>query len=513
MGKELEWIKTGVGLSTDDSNPNLKTLFHNLEQEYLSFSDAEKQNIRTMITTQFDANDAIYVLSCFIQCMNDIEDFKDDILTLLINHPASIPQGNMLELQVNRHINNFYTKKRKVHQNNVAAFANVFDLANYSWLPVEKRNKKRLVIITEQLLSLRHAPTQLVMNYMYALRKMGYEILLFSCPDDVPLPVDLWYGDTTRMASDAQFQNLPLRILFKNTEVTGYQINLNQKSCIKEYHMMLDLIHAFNPYFVFQMGVVNPVADLPSAFTTVAVLKMNVQCPVSESQILLRLARESKEIEEEYAKSLNDDQTQLFLTDKIPVLATKSETPLTREMLHLPEDQFLVAIVGNRLDMEVTDEFASVLKRILQKESSVSLVFIGNANKVLSYFTEETFTDRVFYLGYCNDLMSTYAALDLFLNPKRMGGGFSSSMALTAELPVVTLPHCDVAYNVGQDFIVSDYDDMIENISNYVHDSDFYRKQQDIAKKIASKNTEDAMGAYVERILQQISAVIEEKEV
>ena len=61
-------------------------------------------------------------------------------------------------------------------------------------IPIEQRNKKRIVIITEQMGKLNHAPTRMIVSYVNYLRKMGYEILVCACPSNMELTVDQWYG-------------------------------------------------------------------------------------------------------------------------------------------------------------------------------------------------------------------------------------------------------------------------------------------------------------------------------
>ena len=71
-------------------------------------------------------------------------------------------------------------------------------------------------------------------------------------------------------------------------------------------------------------------------------------------------------------------------------------------------------------------------------------------------------------MGYCTDLKGVVGALDLYLNPDRLGGGWSSAIALYAGIPVVTFEKGDVAYNVSEKFVVRDYKEMYEVIRKYV---------------------------------------------
>ena len=121
-------------------------------------------------------------------------------------------------------------------------------------------------------------------------------------------------------------------------------------------------------------------------------------------------------------------------------------------------------LIGNRLDQEITDSFEQFMKKILQKSEKVDFVIIGETKDLQKRLVNNMFEKRIHYLGYCPILKGTVGALDLYLNPDRLGGGWSSMIALYAGIPVVTLPTGDVAYNVSGEFVVSNYEEMYETI-------------------------------------------------
>ena len=81
---------------------------------------------------------------------------------------------------------------------------------------------------------------------------------------------------------------------------------------------------------------------------------------------------------------------------------------------------------------------------------NVDFAIIGDAEKLQEKLEGTSYGKRIHFLGYCRDLLGTYRALHLYLNPRRLGGGWSSAMALMAGLPVVTLPACDDPFRQPQ---------------------------------------------------------------
>jgi glycosyltransferase involved in cell wall biosynthesis len=253
------------------------------------------------------------------------------------------------------------------------------------------------------------------------------------------------------------------------------------------------------------MGVENPVASLPMKMTTVVSMELTGNCPVSDADILIRYQPKNAKQENEYKKEMKAYQQQLFMGEIFPVVVMQQRNKFERSQLGLPEDKFIVAVVGNRLDMEIDEEFADVLTRILMQNTKIDIVIIGEVHGIKEFFKyEEIFEQRIHCIGYCNELMETYGVMDLYLNPKRTGGGWSSVMAMSAGLPVVTLPECDVAYNVGEEFVVNSYEEVVDTVLRYAGDKQFYKNKRLAALELAKRNDEEKWEAYIKKMLDNI---------
>lgn len=171
----------------------------------------------------------------------------------------------------------------------------------------------------------------------------------------------------------------------------------------------------------------------------------------------------------------------------------------------------MLAFVGNRLDKDVDPIFWGMMERVLKMEQRTALVFIGDA--VPERLIEEShFKERVYKIGYQQDLMAAYACVDLYVNPRRAGGGFSAEMALMAGVPVVTLPGCDVALRVGEEFTVSDEGQMEDQICHYVQDEAFYNMKRNQALEHSKQNGEEELARYAKGLVDGIIGLLEEQE-
>ncbi len=500
----IEWIKESIGVCAhieEYTEENLRMQFQKLEQAYACLSEAEHERIKRILWEQFAKNDLIYIYSILIY-RTGIEDFKTQLLTLVQDTDFDVYLGSMLEYHIIKRIKGHYAEKRTIHRKNIEKFREFLPM-DFSYIPVENRNKQRIAIITEQLLDLPHAPTRVVLNYAYALQeKLGYEVLLFVCPSDWIVPQNIWC-QARAMHSIEAYRNMPIRRQFRDAVFRGYQINMTPYG-IKEYDMMFSLIHEWNPLFVFSLGMINPVADLAGSFTTIAAQTMGISLPISEAEILF-MSEDSDAIGD--IRKRMDGQRILYL-DKIPMIFEEGNKQYSREELGLPEDRFLITIVGNRLKDELDEEFVFVMESILQRLPSADFVIIGEASGLEQLFQKPVFAGRIYYLGFCEDLVDIYQVMDLYINPRRSGGGHSSDMALSAGIPVVTLPKCDVAYNVGEQFIVNSYEEMVIEVCKYQEDKVFYGEKKTLALAEAANNSIEMLTNGVRSMIEQIKSVL-----
>lgn len=514
MERVTEWIKESIGVCAsiqECEEAQIIEQFAVLKQQYLAFSELERRNIHNMIGRVLSIEDAMYVLSCFCTYMN-VDDFWEDVMLKLVCEEFDCYVGAMLEYQVRCRFNGpeRYALIRRVHKRNVDRFEQLLAI-EFPYIPLNKRNGNRILIVTEQILSEYHAPTRVVENFAYVLQEhLGYEVRILVLPSNMEVPTWQWL-DAKHSGASKEFGSQMMQFGYRDTKLSVMQINMSGRDA-EEYRSAFACMHEWNPLFVWGMGISNPVADLLKTFTSLAVMDMSTGCPVSEADVIVRLERRPDETESVYAAAMTEDQKQFFMDEKIPVIVEKAESAIPRAELGLPEERFLIAVVGNRLEEEIDASFVEVMKAVLEEAPEAAFVFIGEAESVKEHFREAGWSNRVFYPGYQESLMEVYNSLDLYVNPRRMGGGFSGTMALIAGLPVVTLPDCDVAYNVGEPFIVQSYEQMIKVVCRYVNDREFYREQKVHVRENARSHSNEKIVQCVQKMVNGIIRTIEEQE-
>lgn len=136
-------------------------------------------------------------------------------------------------------------------------------------------------------------------------------------------------------------------------------------------------------------------------------------------------------------------------------------------------DSFVIAIVGNRLPLEVDGAFRNMLECILRKNPRAFFLFVGVVGQPMTDDLQLQFgADRTGFIPFAKDLVGLYRACDLFLNPRRGGGGTSAAYALAASVPAFSLATGDVAQILPADCLFADYDAMAEGVTALIATAD-----------------------------------------
>ena len=495
---EIGWIKKVLRVCAhieEYSSMERQIVFEDINNEYRAFTDAQYINIKNILLSQLTAEDLIYVLSILYQ-NSDANQWLAFIIEVSNKLNLDIFQRSMLELQFKMTENcSSIDCLMKYHRKTVELWEDKIPIPN-SYQPIEQRNAKRVVIVTEQLLRYeQHAPTKVILDMAYLLqKKMGYSVLIMTFPSNISNMIPIWYN-AQRMLSLEDYNYSPIAREYKGETFWGYQTGMESMN-IRDYSLALSYILEWNPLFVYSFGAVNPVVDLLTRYTTVVAQSMSTKLPVSIAQILISLEDEKK-------LSLEDGQ-KIVKFNRKPVYFEKEKRIHTRREYGLPENRFMCVIVGNRLETDVDEAFIEMINQLCIKMNNIAFVFIGKIGMKQEELKDKIPNAQMYFVDYCDDLLGIYKIMDLYINPKRQGGGYSAAMAIAAGLPVVTCDYGDVAYHVGQDFVVPDYEKMKQEIICYASNSVYKKEKINQAKEHAKYMTEDSMYQVMEENMKRL---------
>ncbi|MGA3023315.1 MAG: hypothetical protein ABSF98_00960 [Bryobacteraceae bacterium] len=312
------------------------------------------------------------------------------------------------------------------------------------WMPPAERCGGHVVVAAVQMLNVAHAPTHQTLETCRTLqRDLGKRVLLVNTaemPRAMPLP---YYG-----ALGANFAE-PLtglaEVAYKG-EVFAFRQFAGGMKTDEELTDCLRTVAAWKPEFVFTIGGPSVAADLCAGFTTVVTLPMAAGFPVSAGTLFVALGvPDEKQRRLQQALQVPDERVTFHAQGTFD-LPPRSAT-LQRAALEIPDDAFVLVVAGNRLDDDVTGEFATAVAGLLETAPRAFAVLVG------PFAGQASLSRRTRAIGFQTDLLAVYEIGDAFLNPPRLGGGSSAAFALAMGLPVLTLAEGDVAAVAGEAFV------------------------------------------------------------
>lgn len=363
----------------------------------------------------------------------------------------------------------------------------------------KERNKDKVIVLTLQFLGTRHAPTKTANERIYTIGKLiGKEVLCINTREQYTAKGFLPFYDSTFRSIEDEY-NGECRLQHKDYLFCFYQPEVEMPNQ-EAMRTLLQEIREIAPWQIVVMGDkcllgdlcadMIPTVCIPMAFSTIP-KKTNQYVAVGK-----QLSNQEKNVLIDAGYRMSSVMESTFTFELI-----EQTSKLSREELNLPNNQFLLVVVGIRLDTEVTEAFLKMLARTYK--SGTHVVFAGEFETYAQRCEQnEELKSHSSFVGYQNDILALMEVCDLYVNPPRVGGGFSVVEAFCKGIPGVTLNQGDVAASAGLDFCVDNLDEMSKTIMRYKEDQDFYHRMSEKALE-RSKELFDSKGA-MEHILNEM---------
>lgn len=389
-----------------------------------------------------------------------------------------------------------FSLRFKTYSNLVCCFKELLK-GRYAFLKPDERNKELVFIFIAQFLGVLHAPTKIALDMAKDITIAGKQVLIIDTCELLPTAGAIpWYqaayGNRSTFNDD--------QLSYQGCEFSYLRLS-NKMPNYNEIGAVADLVVTYKPFFTMTIGE-SLTADICSGIVPNVVLSTTSKLPHSISQFRVIDGFDKKDAD------LNN--MPYFICNGIvngrvirPLLKFYSSSNLTRENLGLPSNKFLIAVVGNRLNSELNESFYEGVLPVIA--GNMAIVFVGEYSDYDIWCHKyKNLRGKSYCIGYQSDLASTMAVMDVFLNPKRVGGGAGACYALEAGVPILTLKFGDVYHFSGDDFSYENYEEMVHDLIRYNNDPLYKESKSKLAvlqfqNKMSSAITIEELIARLEK--------------
>ncbi|PWC33992.1 glycosyltransferase [Azospirillum sp. TSO35-2] len=330
-----------------------------------------------------------------------------------------------------------------------------------------------VVMITNQLLSLEHQPSRdLLRQAAHVQRDYGRPVLVLNTnmmPERyyspfVP-PFAAAVEERLTGEQSIRFEDQSIRLLSSTAPgITADALN-----------GFLSAVEAFDPDIVVAFGGSVIVADLLESVRPLLCMPTTTGQTISLADIVLdfgsvvppagggRLARAWRPF-------------------RLGLSLRRDGGSATRAEFEVADAAFLCVVVGNRLDAEVDADFLALLERLLDAVPGAVVLFAGTVDSLPGRLRRSRLALRLRCLGHVDGMDGLLSLSDLYLNPRRTGGGASAAHALAAGVPLLSFAGGDVASVAGPGFLVADADAFVARAAGLADDPALLARSREDAR-------------------------------
>ncbi|WP_374347319.1 glycosyltransferase [Chitinimonas sp.] len=300
---------------------------------------------------------------------------------------------------------------------------------------------ERVTVVVPCLGSQLHPPSVMAENQWRLLAQLGLKIQLVSCQElQAPEP--------------HMFRGGGSKFEFPPPDVNHWAASLPQGSLLglNDPHYRLQArwadmfrhIAAFDPDVVLMVGLYSPLAAVLHALRPVVGLNVFAFAPLAPLDVWLAPSADAK------LETICWPETALPVVHHHPfrIRGAAAAGRLSRNSFNLRRDELVWLSSGGRLAHEISEEWADMVNAILAGHPEIRWLLAGT--ETVPERLRAAFPGQIRAVGVTEGLGDLIRMADIYVNPPRVGGGFSVAEAMAAGLAVVSLAGGDGGDKVGE---------------------------------------------------------------
>jgi len=305
-------------------------------------------------------------------------------------------------------------------------------------------NVQKVALIVPYLGAYPHPPTALALHQARILMEQGIQVEMFSCQDlKVPDMAQFLGGAETNVLapfdiSAWQAHHFPLPMI--------RQANI-QFSMMGRWAQILKEISSFDPDLVMSVGFYSPLVEALFQARPVLGLNIHAVAPLDPVDVWLSAFKDDVlELKVQWDRPLPES---VAWHHPYRVRRTPPKSVPTRQDLGVPEGAMVLVSVGYRLYTEINGEWASTMVAFCAKHPNITWLLVGGSGALPAALASVP-AGQIRALPEHHDIPAVLQCCDIYVNPPRMGGGFSVAEAMAEGLPVVAFKGSDGGDKVGR---------------------------------------------------------------
>ena len=324
---------------------------------------------------------------------------------------------------------------------------------------------RKVAVLSPYLTDFAHAGTQLALEHAALLNAEGLETVVFASQDALGLGVAPWLGIPWGLKLAQGNPNTWKPVSGSGSfSVRMAPAMMPHKS---RWQMILKQLSAFSPDVVLFVGFFSPLLTWVSKYYPVLGISLHTQPPIGPIDVWLHQFSAGQVIPERWP-----GQSAYLLREYHFRIALPTVVPVSLAALNLPQDTLFLVSAGGRLSKEISTEWSSQIVMRLERYPQWCWLLIGEGEPIPHLRPSA----RIHILPYQEHLPGVLAQCALYLNPPRMGGGFSVLNAMGVGLAVISLADSDGGNKLGP-FAANTEHDYWDQLDRLMTDHDARRRR------------------------------------
>ncbi len=301
---------------------------------------------------------------------------------------------------------------------------------------------RRIAVVVPYVGHQFHTPSMMAVEQCAVLAREGCQVRIFSAQELTPPDAAQFRGDGRNLKLPPLNAQVWGKILPAGTDMTISDIRFSLPG---RWRNLMPMLAEFDPDAVLVVGLFSPLAAALHTLRPVVGISVNSVPPIAPVDVWL--CADPKARQEEAWGGIFPAPLQVYHPWKIR--RSIKQWPITRADFGLDSSAVIWITAGFRLEHEIRGDWAGRMLHLMSRHPDVVWLLVGGEGKLPDALRSSP-PGRIRALTTRDDLPGVLRCADIYVNPPRMGGGFSVAEAMAEGLPVTSLCGSDGGDKVGE---------------------------------------------------------------